>query len=157
MSHPEFFKCENFRVTHVYIFPYMGLFKKGTKPYSIFNFKCPRCHEGGLYETSTFSFKKSFDMPQNCPKCGQNYYLEPGFYYGAMFISYIITGFFSLGFVGFCMLVLDMSVDTSFIWLIVVVGILFVWFYRIARSIWINLNVKFQKDALENPVYENKD
>lgn len=96
-------------------------------------------------------------MPQNCTKCGQKYYLEPGFYYGAMFISYIITGFFSLSFVAFCMFALDMSVDMSFVWLIVVTGILFVWFYRLARSIWINVNVKFEEGALENPVFEKKD
>lgn len=135
----------------------MGLFKKGSKVYSTLNFKCPRCHEGDLYETSTFSFQKSFDMPQNCSKCGQKYYLEPGFYYGAMFISYIITGFFSLGFVAFCMFALDMSVNTSFIWLVVVVGILFVWLYRVSRSIWINFNVKYEANALESPVFEKED
>jgi len=134
----------------------MALFKKGSKGYGIFNFKCPRCNEGDLFETSVFSFQKSFDMPQNCPKCGQKYYLEPGFYYGAMFISYIITGFFSLGFVAFCMFALGMSVDTSFIWLIVIIAILFVWFYRIARSIWLNVNVKYNPNALENPLFEDK-
>ncbi|KAA9338737.1 DUF983 domain-containing protein [Hymenobacter busanensis] len=27
-------------------------------------------------------------MPENCPVCGQAYEPEPGFYWGAMFISY---------------------------------------------------------------------
>jgi uncharacterized protein (DUF983 family) len=88
-------------------------------------------------------------MPDNCPECGQKYFLGPGFYYGAMFISYIITGFFCLGFVAFCMFALDMSVDTSFIWLLVVMAALFVWFFRLARSIWINVNVKYDPDALK--------
>ena len=74
----------------------MGLFKKGSKAYSVFNMKCPRCQDGDLFETGSFSFQKSFDMPENCPKCGQKYFLGPGFYYGAMFISYIITGFYAL-------------------------------------------------------------
>lgn len=135
----------------------MGLFKKGSKGYGILNFKCPRCNEGDLFETSTFSFQKPFDMPQNCAKCGQKYFLEPGFYYGAMFISYIITGFFSLAFVAFCMFGLGMSVNTSFVWLLVVMGVLFIWFYRLARAIWINVNVKFETNAIENPLFEKKE
>ncbi len=45
-------------------------------------------------------------MHKNCPSCGQNFEIEPGFYFGAMYISYAInTGltlvigltFFNLG------------------------------------------------------------
>lgn len=121
----------------------MGLFKKGTKLYSIFQFKCPRCHEGDLFPTGSFSFNKPFDMPENCPKCGQKYFLGPGFYYGAMFISYIITAFFSLFLVGGLVLFTDISVNMSFVILLAVLGILFVWFFRLARAIWINVNVKY--------------
>ena len=49
-----------------------------------------------MFETGSFSFKKPFDMYLNCPKCGQKYFPTPGFYYGAMFISYIMTGWFSV-------------------------------------------------------------
>ncbi len=122
----------------------MSLLKKGTKAYSIFNLKCPRCQEGDLFETSTFSFKKSFDMPQNCPVCGQKYFLEPGFYYGAMFISYIITGWFALIFVGTLILVFGVNWQVAFGLMVVSMAILFVWFFRISRSIWINFNVKYQ-------------
>ncbi len=134
----------------------MGILKKGTKLYSIFEFKCPRCHDGDLFETGSFSFQKSFDMPQNCPKCGQKYFLGPGFYYGAMFISYIITGFVCLGFVAFCMFALDMSVNASFVWLLIVMAILFVWFFRLSRAIWINVNVAYDEKALEKPLFEDK-
>ena len=127
----------------------MGLFKKGTKLYGIFNMKCARCHEGDLFETPTFSFSKPFEMKERCPVCGQNYMPEPGFYYGAMFISYIFTGFFCLGFVGFCILVLGLDVNTSFFWLLFVCTILFVWIFRMARSVWFNLMVGYQKGLSE--------
>jgi len=65
------------------------MFKKGSKAYSIFALKCPRCHEGEMFETGSWSFVKSFDMLHRCPKCNLNYYPEPGYYYGAMFISYL--------------------------------------------------------------------
>lgn len=120
----------------------MKLLKKGTKAYSILYLKCPRCHEGDLFETGSFSFQKPFDMPENCPVCGQRYFLEPGFYYGAMFISYIITGFFSLAFTGFCIWGLGFSINASFGILILILAVLFVWIFRLARAIWINSNVR---------------
>lgn len=127
----------------------MGLFNKGSKLYSIFGMKCPRCHEGDLFETGSFSFSKPFDMPENCPKCGQKYFLGPGFYYGAMFISYIITAFFCLFFAGGLILFFDFSVNMAFALLLLAISILFVWFFRLARAIWINMNVKFDSRASE--------
>ncbi len=126
----------------------MKLFEKGSKFYSIFRFKCPRCQVGDLYETTTFSFKKPFEMPPNCPECHQKYFLEPGFYYGAMFISYFMTGGFCLAFVGFSMLVLGFSINLSFMILIAVLTVLFVWIFRLARAIWININVKYDSQAV---------
>jgi uncharacterized protein (DUF983 family) len=88
-------------------------------------------------------------MPEACPKCGQKYFLGPGFYYGAMFISYIITGFFCLFVVGGLILVAGLSINAAFLVLLVVIAILFVWFFRIARAIWININVKYNANALD--------
>jgi len=39
----------------------MGIFKKGTKPYGIFKYKCPRCHEGDLFK-KPFDFRTAFKM-----------------------------------------------------------------------------------------------
>ena len=69
---------------------------------------------------------------------------EPGFYYGAMFISYILYGWFSLFVVGGCIWFLDMSVNASFAVLIAISLVLFVWVFRISRSIWLSLMVRYQ-------------
>ncbi len=121
----------------------MGIVKRSSKIYSTFNLKCPRCHQGDLFFTPTFSFRKPFDMHKNCPLCQQDYEPEPGFYYGAMFISYIITGFFCLGFTMFLHWVLGLSIATSFGILLAVCAIFFVYIFRVARSGWINLNVRY--------------
>ncbi|HMR44207.1 MAG TPA: DUF983 domain-containing protein [Saprospiraceae bacterium] len=121
----------------------MSLIKKGNPLYSIAHFKCPRCHEGDLFETSTFSFQKPFEMPQQCSHCRQSYWPEPGFYYGAMFLSYIFTGFFCLGFVAIVHWVLGLSLFASFGLLLFVLAILFVFFFRFARVIWIHINVRY--------------
>ncbi len=104
-------------------------------------------------------------MPSHCSKCHLNYYPEPGFYYGSMFISYIITAFYCLGFVGICILVFKMSVEGAFGLLFLSLLLLYVWFFRTARAIWIYLNVRYDPEALtkasqaeqpETPAYVNR-
>lgn len=110
---------------------------------SILDMTCPKCRTGRLFETTTFSFQKPFEMYNRCPHCNQKYMLEPGFYFGAMFVSYTITGLFCLIVIGLSMLVFGLNVWTSFALLILICIILFVWFFRISRSIWIHGWVKY--------------
>lgn len=105
--------------------------------------KCPRCHEGDLFATPAFSFRQPFFMPDKCPHCAQPYMPEPGFYYGSMFVSYIFMGWFCLLFLMFFHWVLDWSLTASFGLLVVVCLFLYVLIFRLARSIWINLIVKY--------------
>lgn len=124
----------------------MRLFGKGTKVYSMFNLKCPKCHEGDLFPTGSFSFDKPFDMHDRCPHCGQDYLPEPGFYYGAMFISYIFTAWFCILFVLFVHWVLGWSTMASFAALIAVMAFFFVYTFRLARSIWLNINYQYDPE-----------
>ncbi|GAB3837612.1 DUF983 domain-containing protein [Hymenobacter jeollabukensis] len=55
---------------------------------ALLQLKCPRCHEGPLFTHSAWHLSKFSDMPESCPVCGQTYEPEPGFYYGAMYISF---------------------------------------------------------------------
>jgi uncharacterized protein (DUF983 family) len=125
------------------------MFSKGSKIYSIFRLKCPRCHEGDTFETGSWSFVRAFDMLQRCPKCDLNYFPEPGYYYGAMFISYIWTAWFSLLFVILFNWVLAFSVDTALIFLVVFMAINFVYVFRISRLMWININVRYNPNAIK--------
>lgn len=52
--------------------------------------RCPRCHEGKIFSSSALSFHFA-EMPETCPVCGQPTEPEPGFYYGAMFVSYAFS------------------------------------------------------------------
>ena len=113
-------------------------------PAAIVGMKCPRCRQGDLFPTSSFSFDQPFMMYEHCPACAQPYFPEPGFYYGAMFISYIGSGFFCLGFVMLLHWVFGWSTAASFALLLVVVGLLFVWWFRFARTLYIHLVVRFQ-------------
>ncbi|MCB0523874.1 MAG: DUF983 domain-containing protein [Lewinellaceae bacterium] len=128
----------------------MPLFKKSSKAYSIFYLKCPRCHEGETFGTGSWSFVRPFDMEKRCSKCNLNYFPEPGYYYGAMFISYIWTGWFCLLFIAIFNWLLGLSQAVSFGLLGLFLVLNFVYIFRISRLMWININVKYNPHAIKN-------
>lgn len=128
----------------------MSILKPGSKSYSIFYLKCPRCHQGDTFETGSWSFKKSFEMYQHCPKCELDYFPEPGFYYGSMFISYIWTGWMSLLIVAILNWWLGFSQTTAFVVLFFFLLVNFVYIFRISRLMWLNMHVKYDPDILKN-------
>lgn len=111
---------------------------------SIFKYKCPRCRQGDLF-TKPFKLSDPLSMPESCSVCGQKMQPEPGYYFGAMFISYIWTGFLFLFIIGFCMLVLDWGVNQSFGALIIIAAIMYFWIARVSRSMYIHLDVKYDE------------
>jgi uncharacterized protein (DUF983 family) len=96
-----------------------------------------------MFFTGSFQFSRPFDMRDRCDQCSQHFTPEPGFYYGAMFLSYIISGWFCLGVVALLHWVFKLGLFASFAILIAVLVPLFVWVFRISRSLWIHINVKF--------------
>lgn len=88
-------------------------------------------------------------MLERCPKCDLNYFPEPGYYYGAMFISYIWTGWFSLLFVGIFTWGMGWSINSAFGMLVLFMAVNFVYIFRISRLMWININVKYDPHAIE--------
>src|SRR5262245_31214554 len=52
--------------------------------------KCPRCREGSVFKHPPFSIHFAA-MNTQCPKCLASFEPEPGFYLGAMFVSYAFT------------------------------------------------------------------
>ena len=68
------------------------LLKKGTKTYSILKLKCPKCHEGNLFiHKNPCHVKRCLLMDDNCIICAQDFVIEPGFYYGALWMSYPVV------------------------------------------------------------------
>ena len=109
----------------------------------IFNYKCPRCGQGDIY-TKPFNFKEPLNMPEKCEVCSLPMLPEPGYYYGAMFLSYIVTGWLYLGVIAFCMFVLKFSVEKSFLVLIILVALTYFKTARLSRALWLNIMVKYE-------------
>jgi len=121
------------------------MFKKGSKLYSIFNFKCPRCHEGNLYKSTLAEFKGIYNMHDSCPKCNQDYQKEPGFYWGAMYIGYGLSSGYMLTAMVIGLFVFDLSTNQSFIAAILGGVVIVPLVARLARAIWINIYVRYKK------------
>lgn len=128
-----------------------SMFSKGNKLYSIINNKCPHCHEGQYFKSNNAYSPTEFnDMNPSCPVCGQKYELEPGFYYGAMYVSYALNVAI--------MVTLWVAIEVlsnvnlpiwKYIVIIVTPSFLAVPLtYRIARLIWINFFVHYSKSTV---------
>ena len=124
---------------------------KGSRLYSIFKMKCPRCHEGDFFEAHPYNLKKAGDLHKNCPNCGLKYSKEPSFYYGAMYMSY---GLGVAMFVGFWVLMnLVFSLESTGLQITIIIGAAILsapYFYALSKIIWANLFIKYDR------IYESK-
>lgn len=126
------------------------MFKKGSKIYSVFNNKCPRCNEGDFFKYSfTFNPKKITTLHENCSKCNLKYMMEPSFFFGAMYISYAIAVALFVGVFIISKVILGLSILQSFIAIIVISSILTPINLRLSRIIWINIFISFNSKALQ--------
>jgi glucan phosphoethanolaminetransferase (alkaline phosphatase superfamily) len=92
-------------------------------------------------------------MHEHCEHCGQAFEPEPGFYQGAMYVSYGL----SLG-VSFVMGILLMFVFDVNLWIASLVFTLFLLgllpvIFRVSRVIWLNLFVSYRPlDSEKTPL-----
>ena len=126
----------------------MAIFGKSSTLRSACSLRCPKCHEGKMFYTPSFSFSRPFEMKERCDVCNEDFFPEPGYYYGAMFISYIFTAFFCIGFVMIFHWVLGWSTTASFALLLGILAILFTYIFRFSRVVYISLNVYYDPDAI---------
>jgi len=61
-----------------------------SKGLSIIKCKCPRCQSGDMFLSGALT-KKFMAMNHECPHCKLLFEIEPGFFWGAMYISYAFT------------------------------------------------------------------
>ncbi len=105
---------------------------------SVLKMKCPYCKEGALFKhPNPYNFSKMMDMYEECPVCTSSYEPEPGFYYGAMVISYILSGFTALPTLAILHLVYDVSIGFSVLLMISLLLILMPLFFRYSRATWL--------------------
>lgn len=111
--------------------------------------KCAVCRQGDMFPTGSYSFDRPFEMNEKCPLCGADFEPEPGFYYGAMFMSYILLVFPVMGLTMFLKWILNWSIEASLALVIGIGAIIFVWWFRFSRAVWLNMMVRYRPDVAE--------
>ena len=49
--------------------------------------RCPRCRRGKIFSGSLYGWNLQITN-ENCSHCGMRFEVEPGYFYGAMYVSY---------------------------------------------------------------------
>lgn len=132
--------------------------KKNTRPnyyLSMLKMRCPRCRKGKMFTDNNpykkLTLKHIFDMYGNCPICGQQYDMEPGFWYGTGYVSYALAVAISTStFVAWWVLIGISTEDNRiFGWLIfnaLALVILQPWMMRLSRVIYMRFFVSYDED-----------
>jgi len=130
---------------------------KGYKIYSVLSNKCPHCHEGDFFVVDNpFNLKSFAKMYDKCPVCGQDFRREPGFYFGAAYVSYGLTVTIALILFVLLYLLAGLSAWTFLGVLLCFQVISMPFFFRTARLIWINWFVHYKAPLIKTPTIKNK-
>ena len=65
--------------------------QKKTRLGALLSNRCPKCYEGKLFRSRAYNLKHVSDMCSACAVCGEDFAREPGFYFGAAYVSYALT------------------------------------------------------------------
>lgn len=115
--------------------------------YSIFQLKCPRCRRGDLFTHKPYQLAKLLAMPKKCSCCHLRFEREPGFFYGAMYVSYAMqVAIFVAVFIA-----VQVLYPQAEVWVYVggVAGLILLLFpliLRVSRSVWIHFFIKFDPE-----------
>ncbi len=119
---------------------------KGSKFYSIFKGKCPRCQEGDFFEGSFFRGTPK----KECPHCKMKYEKEPGFFQGSYYVTYSL-GVATIVTVSVAMLVLfpNASFNTMMYTVLASLIILTPFTYPLSKIIWANFFTAYEPESKE--------
>lgn len=117
---------------------------KGSKLYSILFNKCPRCQKGNFFAVNNpYNLKKFDEMNPRCPCCDERFEREPGYYTGALYVSYayytalIVTSF----------MVFEVLFEWDLTYFLTVLISLIILLtppvFRLARLTWINFFISY--------------
>jgi uncharacterized protein (DUF983 family) len=127
------------------------MFKKGTKLHSIFNNKCPKCHEGDFFvEKGFYKLKNLTKIHENCSHCNLKYMMEPSFFFGAMFVNYALTVAIGVATFVISKVILGLTVNQSLVSIIAALILFTPVGLKLARLIWINIFVSYEKFDKKN-------
>jgi uncharacterized protein (DUF983 family) len=127
------------------------MLKKGSTLNSILTGSCPKCHEESMYvEKNPYKLGSLYKMNEACSHCHTQYMIEPSFFYGAMYVSYGLTVAIGVAIFVTLNIILGLEVLTTFIGIVIGIIVLMPITARLARNIYINMFIHFDKNWKQN-------
>ena len=118
--------------------------------YSVVFNKCPQCHQGRVLKYPPYQINKLLDTEETCAHCQLKYEKEPGFFYGALYVSYALTsGIFIVAYI-LQLTVFELPVTQFAIGMLSLLLLTFPLIARWSRVLWLNFFVPY------NPMKTNK-
>jgi uncharacterized protein (DUF983 family) len=108
---------------------------------NIYQGTCPSCNKGKIFKKKGLLYKLRMPkMHAHCSVCKYKFEKEPGYFFGAMYVSYMLTIAEAVGL--FIMLSYIVGIGDNFqIFLMIAAAMIGLSFFnmRISRTIWIHL------------------
>lgn len=105
---------------------------------SAFSGKCPKCHKGSIFAARGNVFLLRMpEMHPECPECGYRFEKEPGYFLGAMYVSYAM-GIVEM-MLAFAAFYAHVPLTFFFVLLFTVLLLTSLFNFRVARIVWIHL------------------
>jgi len=127
-------------LSHIFGSEQVRKMPKRSKLESILQERCPRCREGRMFVSAKYDLKKFDKMHKTCGRCGLNYELEPGYYTGAMYVSYAFSvAIFVI--VGFMLFIFfdDPEIYVYVLTILMTIVVLFPLLFRYSRVIYLHV------------------
>src|SRR5579859_2446316 len=127
---------------------------------SLCKHKCSRCRTGDMFRTNkVYHLKEFMKMNTRCPACGQLLEIEPGFYYGTSYVSYMLTVALSAAtFVAWWVTIGLSTNDNRLFWWIGINTVILIlcqpYLMRLSRAMWLSFFVKYNANWLTEKAEE---
>lgn len=114
--------------------------------------KCARCQTGNMFKAPATDLKHFMQMNETCENCGLRFEIEPGFFWGAMYVSYALTTGLMLVTCG--TLLFGFNDPDFWVYVASIVGIVFItlpWVFRYSRMLMVYLfsPIRFDKSYVK--------
>ena len=100
-------------------------------------------------EKNPFNLPKVLKMHDKCSYCKTKFKMEPSFFYGAMYVSYGVGTAIAVATFVIAFLFLGLDRHYTFLAIILILVLTFPYILRISRNIWINMFMKYDKNAIK--------
>lgn len=105
---------------------------------SLLKGKCPQCEKKDIFKSKGNLLALQIpEMHKNCEACHFKFEKEPGFFFGAMFVSYAVTAAEFIAAFVISHFIFGLSLLMSFLVVVTISILLSTFNFRLSRSIWI--------------------